>query len=260
MLDSWSIITPTGRVTLNPSFHSPTWEPGDVSGPGAHRRDELGAYTRAGDGLRSPGPLVIEGFVWSDAQDEFAIVEELNEIRVAALTGITAVRSNAAGDWVFDNLSGGPEPEVLPDGEGGWSVTINLWPARPTPEFRSAALNNLRPRVAVRAEFLSGTLRDIVQRSELPELSLSLQPAFLAGALEEPVVRREIESTVALEPAFHSGSLRDVVVRPPELPQETVELSAEFHAGSLDEIGVKRNLTQAVTLAPEFIGGALEEA
>lgn len=260
MADAWVIVTPQGRVELNPTFSSPTWEPGSVSGPGALRRDELGTYQRSGDGLRTPGPLIISGRVWSDARDTIEIIAELNLIQEAVRNATTAIRSNNAGEYVFQNLEGGPTAEILPDGVGGWVVTINLWPARPTPVFRSAALNNLRPRVRVSAEFLSGALRDIAQRAELPEVGVALTPEFLGGALEEPVVRREIEPTVVLEPEFHSGSLRDVVVRPPELPQETVELSPEFHAGSLDEIGVKRIISRTVTLTPEFTSGTLEEA
>lgn len=135
MADSWTLITPDGPYQLNASFSAPKYQAGGVSGPGALRRDDRNAYQRSGDGLATPGPLTLIGRVWRDDQDQALMLQELEAIRAAVATCTTVTRSNNAGEYVYDDLAGGPTPEVTPDGLGGWVVTIELWPARAAATF-----------------------------------------------------------------------------------------------------------------------------
>lgn len=133
MPDAWTLDTPGGPYTLNPTFSAPKYQPGSVSGPGALRRDDRNTYQRSGDGLATPGPLTLIGRVWRDDQDQALMLQELEAIRAAVATCTTVTRSNNAGEYVYDSLAGGAAPEITPDGLGGWNVLIELWPGRAEP-------------------------------------------------------------------------------------------------------------------------------
>src|SRR5690606_2622862 len=135
MPDTWTLVTPTGNYTLNRTFHAPRYQPGGVDANAALRREARTAYQRTGDGLPTPGPLVLRGRVWNDARDIAALIDELEAIQEAAATCIEVIRVTDAGRYVYDDLSGGPPPEVTPDGLGGWEVTLELWPGRALPTF-----------------------------------------------------------------------------------------------------------------------------
>ena len=135
MPDTWTLVTPTGNYTLNRTFHAPKYQPGGVDTNAALRRDGRTTYQRSGDGLPTPGPLVLRGRVWNDARDIAALIDELEAIQEAAATCIEVIRVTDAGRYVYDDLSGGPPPEVVPDGLGGWEVTLELWPGRAAPAF-----------------------------------------------------------------------------------------------------------------------------
>lgn len=138
MADTWTLVTPNGDYTLNPTFSAPKYQPGGVSGPGALRRDERTAYQRSGDGHATPGPLVLQGRVWRDDQDTALMVTELNAIRDAVTDCTSVVRQNYAGAYTYNDLAGGASPIITPDGLGGWSVQLDLWPARAEPTFTPA--------------------------------------------------------------------------------------------------------------------------
>lgn|GEM_PF-4792826 len=135
MADRWTLVTPTGNVDLNATFAARTYQPGGVDASAALRRDDRRAYQRSGDGLRTPGPLVLYGIVARDDQDVAAIVDELNDIRDAVAACTSVVRTTSAGTYTYSGLSGGPTPEVTPDGLGGWRVVIELWPQRAAATF-----------------------------------------------------------------------------------------------------------------------------
>lgn len=142
MPDTWTLVTPTGNYTLNRTFHAPKYQPGGVDTNAALRRDGRATYQRSGDGLLTPGPLVLRGRVWDDARDIAALVDELETIQEAAATCIQVVRTTDAGRYVYDDLAGGPPPEVTPDGLGGWEVTLELWPGRALPTFVPPGFTN----------------------------------------------------------------------------------------------------------------------
>lgn len=142
MPDTWTLVTPTGNYTLNRTFHAPRYQPGGVDTNAALRREARTAYQRTGDGLPTPGPLVLRGRVWNDARDIAALVDELEAIQEAAATCIQVVRTTDAGRYVYDDLAGGPPPEVTPDGLGGWEVTLELWPGRALPTFVPPGFTN----------------------------------------------------------------------------------------------------------------------
>ena len=135
MADRWTLRTPAGDYSLNASFAARTYHPGGVDTSAAFRRDGRRAYQRSGDGLRTPGPLVLHGRVWRDDMDAAQIVAELNDIRDAVAACIEVVRTTTAGTYTYGQLAGGPTPEVTPDGLGGWVVVIELWPGRATATF-----------------------------------------------------------------------------------------------------------------------------
>lgn len=133
--DRWTLKTPSGDYELNASFAARQYHPGGVDTAAALRRDDRTAYQRSGDGLRTPGPLVLYGVVARDDQDVAAIVDELNDIRDAVAACTQVIRTTSAGTYTYDGLSGGPTPEVTPDGLGGWRVVIELWPQRAAATF-----------------------------------------------------------------------------------------------------------------------------
>lgn len=135
MADSWTLVTPDGVVALNRSFSAPQYEPGGVDANAAVRRDGRVTYQRSGDGLRTPGPLRLRGRVWSDAQDIPSMVAELEEIQEAVGACTSVIRTTSAGTYTYEQLAGGPPPEVTPDGLGGFEVNIELWPGRAMPTF-----------------------------------------------------------------------------------------------------------------------------
>lgn len=135
MADRWLLVTPYGDYQLNASFSAPQLHPGGVDTGAVLRRDGRQTYQRSGDGLRTPGPLVLTGRVWRDDQDVAAIVDELDQIQEAVGTCVTVRRVNDAGTVSYHDIAGGPPPAYTPDGLGGWEVTIELWPGRPEPSF-----------------------------------------------------------------------------------------------------------------------------
>lgn len=135
MPDSWTLVTPTGTLALNPTFAAARYEPGSVATPGAERRDNRATYQRSGDGLRTPGPLTLRGSVWRDDHDHAAILTELETIRTAVATCTQVIRTTSAGTYTYDRLAGGPPPVITPDGLTGWHVTIDLWPGEAAPSF-----------------------------------------------------------------------------------------------------------------------------
>lgn len=135
MPDRWTLKTPDGDYQLNASFAARQYHPGGVDTAAALRRDDRTAYQRSGDGLRTPGPLVLFGRVWRDDMDVPEIVGELNDIRDAVAATTDVVRTTSAGTYTYSGLSGGPTPEVTPDGLGGWQVVIELWPQRAAATF-----------------------------------------------------------------------------------------------------------------------------
>lgn len=135
MPDHWTLVTPDGNYELNASFSAPKYQAGGVDTSAALRRDDRTAYQRSGDGLRTPGPLVLYGRVWRDDMDVPEIVGELNDILDAVAATTDVVRTTPAGTYTYSGLSGGPTPEVTPDGLGGWQVVIELWPARAAATF-----------------------------------------------------------------------------------------------------------------------------
>src|SRR5690606_10080717 len=140
--DRWTLRTPTGDLQLNASFHAPKYQPGGVDTNAALRRDGRTTYQRSGDGLPTPGPLVLRGRVWNDARDIAALIDELEAIQEAAATCIEVIRVTDAGRYVYDDLSGGPPPEVTSDGLGGWGGTLEPWPGRALPTFVPPGFTN----------------------------------------------------------------------------------------------------------------------
>lgn len=134
MADRWILETSIEAYELNPTFAAQTLHAGGVD-TSAVQRNQAGSLTRAGDGLRTPGPLTLTGRVWRDDRDTQATVLELEQIQAAVTDCIRVVRRNTAGSFIYDSISGGPVPEVHADGLGGWRVVIELWPAEPEPTF-----------------------------------------------------------------------------------------------------------------------------
>ncbi len=141
MADRWTLVTPTGDLQLNASFSAPRLHPGGVDTNAALRRDGLRSYQRSGDGLRTPGPLILTGAVWRDDRLIPALVDELDDITDAVESCIIVRRENDAGTFIYSDLAGGPPPAITPDGIGGWRVEIELWPGSATPTFIPVHLN-----------------------------------------------------------------------------------------------------------------------
>lgn len=135
MPDRWTLRTPSGDVQLNASFSAPQYQPGGVDRGAAMRRDGRATYQRSGDGLPTPGPLRLNGRVWSDAQTIPAMLDELDDIRDAVNACTDVVRETSGGTYTYSQLAGGPPPAITPDGLGGFQVEIELWPGRPNPTF-----------------------------------------------------------------------------------------------------------------------------
>lgn len=135
MADRWTLVTPQGDYQLNASFSAPNLHAGGVDTNAALRRDGLRSYQRSGDGLRTPGPLILKGRVWRDDHLIAAMVDELNDIRDAVAATIAVKRENNAGTYTYSELAGGPPPAITPDGLGGWQVEIELWPGRPSATY-----------------------------------------------------------------------------------------------------------------------------
>ena len=130
MPDAWTLVTPNGNLTLNPTFAATKYEPGSVDGNAAARREGQAFIQRVGDGRRTPGPLVLRGAVWRDDHDQQAMRTELTAIETAVQTAVEVQRINTAGTYTYSDLAGGPTIAVTPDGISGWRVEIELWPAR----------------------------------------------------------------------------------------------------------------------------------
>lgn len=143
MADSWTLLTPSGQHQLNPTFHAPTLAPGGVDTSALLRREGRGAFQRAGDGLRTPGPLRLVGRVWRDDRDARLTLEELEAIQAAVRACTGVVRRNEAGAFAYEQVAGGPTPAITPDGRGGWVVELELWPGRAQPTFVPAAAPEL---------------------------------------------------------------------------------------------------------------------
>lgn len=171
MADRWTLVTPTGDYQLNATFSAPTLRPGGVDANAAVRRDGRSTYQRSGDGLRTPGPLVLTGRVWRDDQDVQALVDELEDIQDAVTATIQVRRANDAGTYLYSDLAGGPPPAVTPDGLGGWQVEIELWPGRADPTFIAATADT---RIYVWVD-TSGTVDDTAISAAIDQLKVRLQ-------------------------------------------------------------------------------------
>lgn len=141
MADRWVLVTPLGDYQLNATFYAPNLHPGGVDTNAAVRREGRNTYQRTGDGLRTPGPLRLNGRVWRDDRNIKLLVDELDDIRNAVTSTIQVRRMNDAGTYLHSELAGGPPPAVTPDGLGGWFVEIELWPGRAEPTFIAATLD-----------------------------------------------------------------------------------------------------------------------
>lgn len=138
MADTWTLITPDGAYQLNPTFSAPQYEPGDAAGQGLVRHPDTGALQREGDGLRTPGPMILTGRVGRDDHDAALTLAELNSISAAATACVGVARTTGAGTYTYDINSGGPTPEVLSDRLGSWVVRLYLWPVSPEPTFSAS--------------------------------------------------------------------------------------------------------------------------
>lgn len=131
MADRWVLINSTGvRYELNPTFSAPQYEAGSIDTDAARRWDGARAWQRSGDGLRTPGPFTLTGFVWNDPRDPSAAWTELDAIQAAVDFCTRVERRDSRTISIYEDLAGGPTIEVLPDGAGGYAVTIRLWPSR----------------------------------------------------------------------------------------------------------------------------------
>lgn len=131
--DRFIIITGDSQLELNPSFSMASLHPGGVDTSALYRRDGSLLAHRTGDGLRTPGPFILTGHVWNDARDARAARVELLEIQAAVASAQSVLRDTPAGQWWYSGFMGGPRPEVLPDGDGGYRVQLEFWPARAEP-------------------------------------------------------------------------------------------------------------------------------
>lgn len=183
MADQWKLVTPTGDVQLNASFSAPQYEPGGVDRGAARRRDGLTTYQRVGDGLRTPGPLRLNGRVWDDSLNITAMLDELDEIKEAVAACTQVVRTTTAGTYTYDRLAGGPPPEVTPDGLGGFEVKIELWPGRAAATFvpTAAPVDLLAASVAFES-FQSGASTRTITVPGGASAGQLLIAAFYAGA------------------------------------------------------------------------------
>lgn len=135
MADRWTLRTPTGDLQLNETFAAPTYQPGGVDTNAQFRREGRTAFQRAGDGLRTPGPLRLTGRVWRDDRDAHSMRAELHAIREAVMACTSVQRLTIGGQYTYTDLAGGPPPAITPDGRGGWVVEIELWPGRAEPKY-----------------------------------------------------------------------------------------------------------------------------
>jgi len=139
MPDRWTLKTPLGDLELNATFHAPKYQPGGVDLGAVMRREDHLAFQRSGDGLATPGPLRLVGRVWRDDHDIVALVDELRDLREAVAACTQVVRSTGQGTYTYDQLAGGPPPAISPDGLGGFTVEIELWPGEAEPTYVPAA-------------------------------------------------------------------------------------------------------------------------
>lgn len=131
--DRFIIITGDSQLELNPSFTMASLHPGGVDTSALYRREGSVTAHRTGDGLRTPGPFILTGHVWNDSRDARAARVELMEIQAAVAAAQSVLRDTPAGQWWYSGFMGGPLPEVLPDGNGGYRVQLEFWPARAVP-------------------------------------------------------------------------------------------------------------------------------
>lgn len=153
MADRWFLRNQQGQAyELNSTFSAHQYEPGDVDTSSLSRREGHRLYQRSGDGLRTPGPLVLRGRVWRDDRDLQAIWSELEAIEAAVQSCVTIERRTSRTRTTYEDLAGGPTIEIRPDGIGGYTVEAELWPGRAQPTI----LPVITPNVHI-AAFVDGT-------------------------------------------------------------------------------------------------------
>lgn len=188
MADTWTLNTPGGNLTLNPSFAAVAYQPGGVDGNAIRRRDDRVTPQRSGDGLRTPGALRLYGKVWSDAQTIPLLLDELDDIREAVAACTSVVRATTAGTFTYDDLAGGPPPEVTPDGLGGFDVRIELWPGRAAATFAPVGGSVSLLAAGVQFHTFDGGVRTLevaVPGGAAPSGSLIVMGVYGSGSIDD---------------------------------------------------------------------------
>lgn len=269
MADRWFLRNQQGQVyELNSTFSAEQYEPGSVDTNSLSRREGYRLYQRSGDGLRTPGPLRLNGRVWRDDRDLLAMWAELEAIEAAVQSCATVERRTSRSLSRYNDLAGGPTAAIHPDGVGGYTVDIELWPGRAEPTIIPTLSMNTRIYVWVDT---SGSVNEPAIRAAIDQLKVRLQQDvymdtpvdsrvfYDASWTNERWVTKLTETAAAAEhtiamifinesdPVYHAGDFPS--------PEPTAQYVADYTAfiQQVAQVSMFSALVYAVTLeAPSY--------
>lgn len=131
MPDRFSITTSTGSYSLNDTFRAVRYDIGGRDLTTLSRREGRTEIVRQGDGLNTPEGFILLGTVWTDDRTTSGyntIRAEADAIKDAVLDCRELVMTNDVGDFVLEDVIGGPKPIFRPVDRWEIAAELEFWP------------------------------------------------------------------------------------------------------------------------------------